>query len=85
MNTQMIPLDDDHAASDQQSAALTYFTEAFAEAIHDGIEGDCFAQAAVCASFRELVALYGEEAVARYVEKIPSRIREGAFTVASRH
>ncbi len=85
MNTQNNTLDDDAAASEERSAALYYFTEAFAEAVRDGIEGDCFAYAALTASFRELVAVYGEDAVAKYVETLPGKIRDGAFTIASRH
>lgn len=78
-------LSDELAASDERRAALNYVTEAFAEAVRDGIESDCFAQAALFAAFRELVATYGEEAVAKYAENFPERIRNGAFTTASRH
>lgn len=85
MNTHMTTFDDDTGASDERRAALNYFTEAFAEAVLDGIEGDCFAHAALVASLRELIATYGEEAVAKYVETLPGRIRDGGFTIASRH
>jgi hypothetical protein len=65
--------------------ALSYVTEAFAEAELDGLDGDCMAQAALFAAFRELVQTYGEEAAAEYAGTLPDRIRSGAFTMGPRH
>ena len=67
--------------AEEKRAALAYVTEAFAEAIMDGIEADCFAQAALFAAFQELTDTYGEEATAVFAEKLPERIRHGEFTV----
>lgn len=75
----------DETGGEQQRAALAYVTEAFAEAILAGIESDSFAQAAVSAGLRELVAAFGEEAVARFAETLPAKIRAGEFTYAARH
>ncbi len=75
----------DETGGEQQRAALSYVTEAFAEAILAGIESDSFAQAALSAALRELVATYGEETVARFVETLPGHIRSGEFTYAARH
>jgi hypothetical protein len=75
----------DDAGAEQHRAALAYVTEAFAEAILAGIESDSFAQAALSAALRELVATYGEEAVATFAEALPDRIRAGEFTFAARH
>jgi hypothetical protein len=75
----------DAASGEQQSAALAYLTEAFAEAILAGIESDSFAHAALSAALRELVATYGEEVVAKFAETLPERIRSGEFTFAARH
>jgi hypothetical protein len=72
-------------AADERRAALGYVTEAFAEATLAGIESDCFAHAALFAAFRELVTTYGEEAVAQFAERLPRRIRDGEFSVATRH
>jgi hypothetical protein len=69
----------------EKRAALSYLSEAFAEARHDGLDGDCLAHAAIFTAFHELVETYGEEAVAVFAENLPSRIRSGAFTVANRH
>ncbi len=73
------------AAADERRAALSYVREAFAEAISDGIEADCFAQAALFTGLQELVATYGEEEVAKYAAKIPERIIRGEFTIAVKH
>lgn len=67
--------------AEEKRAALAFVTEAFAEAILDGIDGDCFAQAALFTAFQELVESYGEEAAAVFAERLPERIRHGEFSV----
>lgn len=79
------PFSDLSSASDERLAALSYVREAFEEALRDGIEADCFAQAALFTALQELVATYGEDAVANYAEKFAERIRSGEFTVAVKH
>ena len=68
--------------NEQKQAALSYLNEAWAEARHDGVDGDCLAQASLFAAFAELVATYGEDAVVRFVEGLPTRVRNGEFSVA---
>ena len=65
--------------------ALTYVTEAFAEAEMDGLDGDCMVQAALFAAFRRLVEVYGEEPTAVFAETLPARIRAGGFSTTLRH
>jgi hypothetical protein len=65
--------------------ALSYVTEAFAEAELDGLDPDSMVQAALFAAFRELVLTYGEEATAVYAEGLPERIRAGGFSTGPRH
>lgn len=72
-------------AEDERRAALSYVTEAFAEAILAGIESESFAHAALFAALQELVETYGEEAVAAFAGRLPDRIVSGEFTVAIRH
>jgi hypothetical protein len=67
---------------DQKQAALSYLNEAWAEALHDGIDGDCMAQASLFTAFAELVGTYGEDAVAKFVEGLPGRVRNGEFSLA---
>jgi hypothetical protein len=68
--------------SEQKQAALSYLNEAWAEARHDGVDGDCLAQASLFAAFAELVKTYGEDAVAKFVEGLPTRVRNGEFSIA---
>lgn len=66
---------------EQKQAALNYLNEAWAEARHDGVDGDCLAQASLFAAFAELVSTYGEDAVAKFVEGLAGRVRSGEFSV----
>jgi hypothetical protein len=67
---------------EQKQAALSYLNEAWAEARHDGVDGDCLAQASLFAALAELVATYGEDAVAKFTEGLPARVRNGEFSLA---
>ena len=80
-----LPDEPDIGDLEAKHAALSYVSEAFAEGCLDGLDGDCMAQAALFAAFRELVAVYGEEATAQYAEGLPDRIRDGGFTTGPRH
>jgi len=66
---------------EHKRAALGYLHEAWAEARHEGIDGDCLAQACLFAAFAEFVTTYGEEAAARFAEGLARRIRNGEFTL----
>ncbi len=72
------------AAAEARSMALSYVSEAFAEAVLDGIDVDAFAEAAFCAAFRELVAVYGEERAAVIARSLPDRVMSGEFSSAAR-
>jgi hypothetical protein len=66
---------------EQKQAALSYLNEAWAEARHDGVDGDCLAQASLFAALAELVGTYGEDAVSTFVEGLPARVRNGEFSL----
>ncbi len=66
---------------EQKQAAMSYLSEAWAEARHEGVDGDCLAQASLFAAFAELVGTYGEEAVATFVEGLAGRVRNGEFSI----
>jgi hypothetical protein len=65
----------------QKRAALSYVSEAWAEARLEGIDGDCLAQASLFTAFAELVTTYGEDAVAKFVEGLSTRVKNGEFSV----
>jgi hypothetical protein len=85
MNDNDVPHPDLQSLGAIKQAALSYVVEAFAEAELDGLDGDCMAQAALFAAFMELVGAYGEEAVARYAETLPERVRAGGFSPGHKH
>lgn len=66
---------------EQKKIALGYLQEAWAEAHHDGVDGDCMAQSCLFAAFAEFVSTYGEDAAAEYAESLAIRIRNGEFSV----
>jgi hypothetical protein len=66
---------------EQKRLALGYLYDAWTEARHDGIDGDCLAQTALFLALAELTTTYGEEAAARYAENLSTRIRNGEFSV----
>jgi hypothetical protein len=67
---------------EKKQAALSYLHEAWAEARHDGVDGDCLAQASLFTALAELVSTYGEDAVAKFVEGLPVRVRNGEFSLS---
>ena len=85
MNDNDVLLPDLPGSSAIKQAALSYVAEAFAEAELDGLDADYMAQAALFAAFMELVATYGEDAVATYAAGLPEKIRGGAFSTGLKH
>ena len=73
---------DELGDDDQKRAALSYLTEAWAEARLEGIDGDCLAQASLFTAFAELVTTYGEDAVAKFVEGLSTRVKNGEFSIS---
>jgi len=69
------------ADHEQKKLALGYLHDAWLEATHYGIDGDCLAQTALFLALAELTTTYGEEAAARYAENLGARIRNGEFSV----
>jgi hypothetical protein len=69
------------ADHEQKRVALGFLQDAWAEAHHGGVDGDCLAQTALFLALAELTTTYGEEAAARYAENLAPRIRNGEFSV----
>ena len=53
----------------------------FAEALHDGIEPEMLANAALFAALADLIGVHGEDAVARMTNGLSRRIHHGEFTL----
>ncbi len=79
--TQIPPAHDAAADHEQKRLALGYLQEAWVEARHEGVDGDCLAQTSLFLALAELISTYGEEAAARYAENLAPRIRNGEFSV----
>ena len=79
-----IDLEDDgeYPAQEEKQAALRYILDAWEEAVYDGLDPDCIATAAIFAALSDMIATYGEEPVATMCERLPTRIRNGEFTVS---
>jgi hypothetical protein len=77
------PVDSDPSDREQKQAALSYLNEAWAEARHEGVDGDCLAQASLFTALAELVGTYGEDAVATFAEGLPARIHTGEFSLVA--
>lgn len=65
----------------QSQEALRYILDAWEEALHDGIEPEMLANAALFAALADLVASYGEDAVAKMTGGLSRRIQHGEFTL----
>ena len=71
-------------SEDERRAALAHLSEAWEEALIEGIDGDCLAQVALFTALHELVSTYGEDATARFADGLSERIRGGEFSLPMR-
>ena len=68
-------------SEEQKQAALRYILDAWEEALHDGIEPEMLANAALFAALADLIGAYGENAVAKMTNGLSRRIHHGEFTL----
>jgi hypothetical protein len=76
--------DDPHPAvpiAEQKKVALAYLTQAWDDAVAEGVESDVLAHAALFAALSDLIVSYGEEAVAELAATLEERVRNREFTV----
>ncbi|MGY2909342.1 hypothetical protein [Bradyrhizobium sp. URHC0002] len=66
---------------EQKQTALSYLSEAWAEARHEGVDGDCLAQASLFTALAELVSTYGEDAVAKFTDGLSARVKNGEYSL----
>jgi len=81
MVTRSTPRNEPMSDQDQKMVALSYLHEAWAEAVHDGIDADCIAQACLFSALSELVTTYGEDATAKFTDGLSNRIKQGEFSI----
>lgn len=68
-------------AEPQKREALGYILDAWEEALHDGVEPEMLANAALFAALADLIEVYGEDAVAKMTNGLSRRIHHGEFTL----
>jgi hypothetical protein len=71
---------DDMAIAEKKRVALAYLTEAFDEAIAEGVDPEIVAHAALFTALADLIEIYGEEAVAGLANSLPARVRAFEFS-----
>lgn len=73
---------EDGYASDEdvRRAALSFISDAWADAIANGVDADAVAHAALFTALADLVAAYGEDAVAKLTDGLSERVRRGEYT-----
>lgn len=69
------------ASEAEKQAALRYILDAWEEALHDGIEPEMLANAALFAALADLIDVYGEEAIGKMTGGLSRRIQHGEFTL----
>lgn len=72
---------EDLQIAEKKRAALAYLTQAWDEALAEGIDSEILAHAALFAALSDLITTYGEEPVAKLVNKLADRILGSEFTL----
>jgi hypothetical protein len=70
-----------HGSEARKHEALRYILDAWEEALHEGIEPEMLANAALFAALADLIDVYGEDAVANMASGLSRRIHHGEFTL----
>lgn len=65
----------------QKREAFERISAVWQDALGAGIEPDILAHVALFAALGDMVATYGECAVAEFAERLPERISSGEFTI----
>lgn len=76
--------DDVTTIAEKKRVALSHLSDAWDAALGDGVDPEIVAHAALFTALCDLVGTYGEDAVAELMETLPTRVRDGEFTVEER-
>lgn len=72
-------------SEDDSLRALHFILQAWEDGTADGLAPEQMAYAALFTALSDLVAAYGEDAVAKLASNLGHRIRSGEFTLARAH
>ncbi len=72
---------EERSIAEKKRLALTYLSDAWDEALGERIDPDILANSALFLALSDLVAAYGEEAVAEFAKALPKRIEAFEFSV----
>jgi hypothetical protein len=72
---------EERAIAEKKRIALAFLTEAWDEALAEGVDPEILAHAALFTAFADLVTTYGEEAVANLANTLSGRIRAFEFSL----
>lgn len=67
--------------AEQKRVALAYLTQAWDDAVAEGVDSDVLAHAALFAALSDLIATYGEGPVADLADTLKDRILNREFTL----
>jgi hypothetical protein len=72
---------EERAIAEKKRIALAFLTEAWDEALAEGVDAEILAHAALFTALSDLVMTYGEEAVANLANSLSGRIRSFEFSL----
>jgi hypothetical protein len=72
------------ASNDESLRAFGLILDAWEEGTDSGVPAEMMAYAALYTALTDLVAAFGEDAVAALTDGLAPRVRRGEFTVAGR-
>ncbi len=72
--------DENRHSSEDSLLALDLIDDAWSQAAKNGVPHELMAYAAVFTGMRDLVAMFGETAVAAMAKNLETRIRQGEFS-----
>ena len=72
---------EDAFIAEKKRLALAYLSEAWNEALAEGVDPEILAHAALFTALSDLVGTYGETAVAKLAGTLPSRIESREFSL----
>ena len=81
MSSQLSNITDEKRIKKDKQAALRYLLDAWEEAVYDGVDPDVLSSAAIFTALSDMIATYGEDAVADMTDGLSKRIHNGEFSL----